>query len=416
MIFNLEAANVLMEKYKIDGILFIDPESLSYLGYSFFFNSAREWMLKPGGTSSHGVINFCFLPYNKKPIYILNAYNVSSLLVKEEAISEVVAYNPFTNIDIAEKSVNDFKNPLDFKINQIFKNIFNNRLEALEYVLDKYNLKKSKIAIEQDGIGILVVDEIKNKFNCCEFFNGSEIIRLIRMIKTNGELDILKECFSITEKAFLESLKALKPNSSLGYLKNNFKYIIERNKAAYEHFFIIPNGLGIIEQDSYSIEENKIMGFDSGIIFNGYISDTGLTLFNGKYEKKYIEIYKKLIDIIESGVGFVRPGIKCSKIYKEMVNKRDKYNLLNVIFEGHGVGRSFREYPVINSNIGNNYYNNGFENTEDDFFIEKNMVINFELCANYFNENSFQIEKTVIVTNNGCNDLEFQNRAEPVFI
>ncbi|MHB8279494.1 MAG: M24 family metallopeptidase [Candidatus Humimicrobiaceae bacterium] len=415
MLFNLEVANALMEKYKIDGLLFIDPDSLSYFGYNFFFNSVKEWMLKPGGTSSHGVINFCFLPYKKKPIYILNAYNVSSLLTKEEEIGEVAVYSPFTNTDRVEKLVNDFKNPLDFKINQIFKNIFNNRLEALEYVLVKYNLKKSKIAIEQDGINVLLVDEIKNRFTCCKFFNGSEIIRLIRMIKTDDELDIMKECFSITEKAFIESLKLLKPNSNLGYLKNHFRYIIERNKAAYDHFFIIPNGLGIIEQDSYVIEENKIMGFDSGIIFDGYISDTGVTLFNGKYEKKYIEIYKKLIDIIESGIGLVRPGISCSKIYKEMVNKRNQCNLLNVIFEGHGVGRSFREYPVINGNLGNNY-NNGFENISDDFTIEKNMVINFELCANYFNENSFQIEKTAIVTNNGCNNLEFQNRTEPVFI
>lgn len=44
------------------------------------------------------------------------------------------------------------------------------------------------------------------------------------------------------------------------------------------------------------------------------------------------------------------------------------------------------------------------------------MVINFELCANYFNENAFQIEKTVIVTDYGFKDLEFQNRIEPIFL
>lgn len=44
------------------------------------------------------------------------------------------------------------------------------------------------------------------------------------------------------------------------------------------------------------------------------------------------------------------------------------------------------------------------------------MVINFELGAHYFNEKTFQIEKTVIVSDHSFKNLEFQNRIEPIFL
>lgn len=417
MLFNLEIANNLMEKYRLDGLLFIDPASLGYFGYNLFFNSAREWMLKPGGSNNSGVINFCLVPFKKKPVYIIDAFSVSGLNTKVEDIGEIVVYRPFINTGKSNNLIkNSFKNPLDYKLNQIFKNgIFKTQMEALDHVLDKYNLKNSRIAIEKDGISEVLINEINKEFNNCKFFNGSEFIRLIRMIKTAEEINVIEKCFDITEKAFDQSIKTIKPDSILYNLKNTFKNIIEKENAIYLQYFIFPNGLGMTDLDSYIIEKDKIMGFDSSIIFNGFISDTGLTLFNGKYDKKNLEIYNKLLDIIESGIEKVKPGMNCSQIYKAMENKKNHHNLSNAAFEGHGVGRSFREYPVINGNLSYSY-NNGFENIGADFTIEKDMVVNFEIGLPYFNEKTFQIEKTVMVTSNGYRNLVFQDRTQPIFL
>lgn len=119
--------------------------------------------------------------------------------------------------------------------------------------------------------------------------------------------------------------------------------------------------------------------------------------------------------MIETGVSSVKSGISCSYIYKKMVKKMKSFNFSGSTFEGHGIGLRFREYPTINPNLGYNYIN-GFKSMSAEFVIEKGMVINFETSYSIFARKSFQIEKTVIVTDNGSRSLEFQKRQGPVFI
>jgi len=226
---------------------------------------------------------------------------------------------------------------------------------------------------------------------------------------------LIENCFRITENAFLKALNDIEPNTVLENLKNVFKNEIYRDDAIYEHFFIFPKGLGMTDQNGFVIEKNNVLGFDVGIISDGYISDTGMTVFFGQYQKDDLEIYKNLFEMIETGVQSVKPGVRCSSVYKKMVEKMGSYKFSGNTFEGHGVGMSFREYPAINSNIGYEY-SNGFENISSDFIIEKGMVINFETSYNVFDQKTFQVEKTVIVTDKGADSFTFQNRQQPVFI
>lgn len=419
MRFNLGEANNLMDKYKLDAILFLDPLSLKYFGYDLYCNSAREWMLKPGGTNNYGMINLCLLPYKKNPIYIINAFSLSSLSLEVISNYEILSFGPFVQPkekrQIFEHGSHS-RNIMDNRIIGILnKGIFKDCIEALDYAIDKCNLKNSKLAIEKDCIDKELIHNIKSAFPFAYFYNGSELIRLIRMVKTVEEISIIEKCCQITEEAFLNTLNSIKEEPLLKDLKKKFQSEVEDQNSFYEHFFVFPKGLGMTEYDDYIIEKNNIMGFDAGVVYEGYTSDTGLTLFFGRSGKKDLETYKKLFDLIESGVQAVKPGVRCSQVFKRMLEKKDHYEFKDHSFEGHGVGLSFREYPAINSKIGYKY-NIGFEDINSDFIIKKGMVINFETCLNFYNEKTFQIEKTIIVTESGSRSIEFQNRKEPVFL
>ncbi|MBM3707721.1 MAG: M24 family metallopeptidase [Actinobacteria bacterium] len=422
MRFNLDAANDLMAKYKMDALLFIDPDSLKYFGYELFFNSARDWMLKPGGTNNYGVTNFCLVPYKKNPIYMVSAFSISSVDTYLADNYDILACGPFIDVNIiknvsnADKNIAGNKNDIEKKIFELLKKgIFKDQLEALGHALSKYNLESSRIAVEQDCISDVLISNIKSRFSSVEFHNGSELIRLIRMIKTPEEIAVIENCLRITEEAFLKAVNSIKPKTTMKDLKVIFKSAIFKNDAQYEHFFIFPRGMGMTDNDRYIIEKNNILGFDAGVIYNGYTSDTGMTVFFGKYQDRDLEIYKNLYEMVETGIRSVKPGARCSHVYGEMVKKVSGFKFSGNTFEGHGIGMGFREYPAINPNIGYDY-NNGFENISSDFIIEKGMVINFETCYNVFDQKTFQIEKTVMVTDSGAESFTFQNRQEPVFI
>lgn len=413
ILFNLKRTHELMKYYNIDSIIFTDPVSLKYFGFDLFFNLSKEWMLKPGAGNNNGTINYCIIPLNKKPIYLLSAFAISSL--DTEIFEEIVPFGKFMDFKNSNASVTA-KNKIDLKLIKLFSSgIFNTPMDAISYVLKKYNLEHAKIALEEEGLNKDIAQNIKNVFNKCNFFDGSVLIKLIRMVKTEKEIAIIKRCLELTEIAMLDSLKTINSSCKFGGIKKKFKGIVFKEDAVYEHFFIFPNGLGMNDSDSYLIENNKIMGFDAGIIYKKYISDAGLTLFNGQYDKNELETYKKLFAIIQSGAQKVKPGAKCLDIYKAMVEARDKYGFKNAFFEGHGIGLSFREYPIINGNMDYQYYD-GFADRSANFTLEKNMVFNFELGLHIPNIKTFQIEKTFVVSENGYREFDFQNRSEPLFI
>ena len=422
MKFNLDAANDLMAKYKLDALLFIDPGSLKYFGYDLFFNSAKDWMLKPGGTNDCGVINFCLVPYKKNPVYIISAFSVSSIDDDILRDCDIVPYGPFINLSQIKNSLPEDKNNSNSKsgveknlYGLLSKVIYKDQMEALGYALAKYNLENSSIAIEQDCISNDLVINIKNKFSSASFYEGSELIRLIRMVKTPEEILIIQNCLEITEEALSKAVNSIKPRSAMKGLKEIYRNEAYKRNALYEHFFVFPKGMGMTDHDGYIIENNNIMGFDAGVISCGYTSDTGISVFFGQYSNKDLEIYKNLFELIETGVQAVKPGARCSQVFGKMAEKARGLKLPGNTYEGHGIGMSFREYPAINPNIGYEY-NNGFENISSDFIIEKGMVINFETSYGVFGQKTFQVEKTVVVSCNGADSFTFQNRQEPVFI
>ena len=230
-----------------------------------------------------------------------------------------------------------------------------------------------------------------------------------------AEINIIKEASEINENALVNSVKTISNSKAFGDILDKFKNTVNESNACYDHLIIFNNGLGITDSGSYIVHDNIVTGFDSAVVYNNYFSDTGLTLFFHKHDKKDYEIYKKLFDVMQSGINIIKPGTSCSEVFKAMENKKNYYNFENILFEGHGIGLNLREYPIISSNL-DYIYNNSFKNINADFLLEENMVFNIETPILYLNDKSYQIEKTFIVTKNGFEDFNFQKREEPICI
>ena len=159
MAFNLDFANKIMEDYKLDAIIATKVQTLKYLGFDFWYSSAEEWMTKPGGSDKNAIINFCVIPYNKKPVYILISMSIAFLkdFNKKSSDYEVVLFSHFNNLDEKKKSLKDkpeFLNISEQKVSEymIKDGIFENPLSALYHTFNKLNLNSSRIGLEFGGI------------------------------------------------------------------------------------------------------------------------------------------------------------------------------------------------------------------------------------------------------------------------
>jgi Xaa-Pro dipeptidase len=422
MVFNLDFANKIMEDYKLDALIATKVQTLKYLGFDFWYSTAEEWMTKPGGSDKNAIINFCVIPHNKKPVYILIAMSIAFLkdFNKNPSDYEVVLFGHFNNLDEKKKSLKgklEFLNGTEQKVSDcMIKNeIFEDSLSALFHTFSKLNLNSSRIGLESGGISENTFEDINKNLKSCSIYKADELFRLIRMIKSQEELKIIKECSEINEAALLESIKSIKISKSLkdAYIKYN-KIIFDKS-ALFEHYIVGSYGLGNFVGSDYFVGKKMICGLDTGAIYKNYVSDAGLTLFIGACDKKYYDEYKKTLEVIEAGLNSVTPGVKCSIIYKNMETIRNKHNLDNLSLSGHGIGLSFTEYPKINREL-DYYYNDGFSKKSADFTIEKDMVFNLEVTNHDFGEKTIHIEKTIFVTENGFKEPGFQDRSKPVDI
>lgn len=411
MQFNRDVADSLMEEQHIDAILASDPTTLTYLGYKIWLSSLKGWMMKPGKGNVIAIPHYCLIPYKAEPIYILNSMSVSFL--SQAVDSDIISYSSYTEFPKYDAQKRHL-NPLHNKINAIHgQGVFDDPSQALRFAIGKYHLEKARIAVEDSGIALNTLNRLKSDLNRATFRDGSEIFRLIRMIKTDEEIKILAECSRITEASMLRAAEFIEPGRRFADSYSVFRKLILEAGAQLEHFALFPSGLGFTECSDFVIERDTAIAIDAGIFYLDYVSDTAMTVFIGSIDPKHRRVYSQLLDILETGQQEMRPGVRCSRVFDVMNEKKHKFGFDKTNVEGHGIGLNCREYPIISAGL-DYLYDDGFGNREADFILEKNMVINIEVGNHIYDDSCEQIEKTYRVTDNGCQEITPQIRSGPI--
>jgi Xaa-Pro dipeptidase len=409
---NYNRINQMMSKYQFDALIATDPITVRYLGYNNNHKIFREWTSAPGGGNGPAVASYCLLPYKQDPIYMVSSLLVS--LVPEDRENNFVTYGPLRINNPYEEHDSFPSDSVSTLINKVHeRDIFPSIEYALFDTLRSQNLSNSRIGIELAGLASPSLDEIQKEMSNCRFIDCTELFRLVRMVKTQEEINALHESCNLLEDLLHSTINTIKDGTNYKQLRRTFQELVIEKEAELNLFIISSKGLGIIENDDFKFEQNRVHFVDASIRYCSYLSDTGMTLFLGKVNNKEMEVYKKLNNILREGLSSLKPGVKCSEVFEAMNKRRLEYDFDNCLLEGHGIGIEHREYPIIKQAL-NYSYDNGIIHQSADFTIEKNMVINIEVPCYFYNSSSFQIEKTVYITDSGCNELCNQERDSPI--
>lgn len=416
MLMNKNLANYYMEKYNLDALVATQPISIKYFcGFDCWFtNWLKDWMTKPGG-SNCSIPLFCILAYKNDPILIIPTVIASFALntfSKETRFYGSIPPIPrIMNSHMIKDNVNEF----DRKQLKIFESIiYRDASEALSDTIKEKGLNDSNIGFELKSFNKSIFSEILKKLKKCLFKDCTELIRLIRMIKTEEEISLLSKSAELNELALQESARLINENNTFKKAFNKFKDITEKRGAIVEHFIFSSYGCGVSDNKNYQFKKDQFIILDTGVYYLNYISDTGTTIFTGKPERKNIEIFKIIYECINIGLNNIKPGEKCSKINDSMIKYLEKHNIYNTDTHGHGIGLEASEYPIIKSNALNYTYNDGFEKRNADFILEENMVVTLEIPYYVYSIGSYIIEVSVIVTKNDYKKLSNQNRNKPI--
>ena len=108
----------------------------------------------------------------------------------------------------------------------------------------------------------------------------------------------------------------------------------------------------------------------------------------------------------------MKPGVRCSAVTGAMFQILEELELTASYPHGHGVGLDVRDYPTVVAD-------NGLRVSDDcvdvasDMPLEESMVLNLEASMFLPGVGSLQMERSLVITPDGCRDLVPQDRSRP---
>ena len=242
--------------------------------------------------------------------------------------------------------------------------------------------------------------------------NCTNLIRLLRAVKTPDEIERQERAAAISEEAAIESAKLAAPGRRIKDLVECYRTRIAALGADFDHFAYGPRGLGMAAEPDYVLAAGDFMFMDFGCIFRRCVSDGGGTLVVGELPADLRTIYDGLYASTEAAAQAMRPGAKSSAVREIMKNEVDARGIKAPNPHGHGLGLEVRDYPMIMPDNGLRLRDECID-VPSDLPLEEGMVVNLEVNIFMANVGSLHVERTFVIEAHGCRSIVPQQRKEP---
>jgi len=286
-------------------------------------------------------------------------------------------------------------------------------VDALLDVLARRGVTAGVIGLDMDGLPLGTRDELITRLTRALLKDCSNLIRLVRMVKTPAEIAVLRRAAEIAEGAAQESLALARPGRTMRDLVAHFRARIARDGADFDHFAYSVEGLGIATEPEYTFGEGDALYVDFGVLYRGYFSDSGLTLAVGGLRDAFRDRYNALRDALAAGAGAMRPGCHASDVRAAMWDLLAPRGIKTSNPHGHGLGLEVRDYPILVADNGRRIGDDCVD-VSSDLMLEPDMVLNLESCIFMPGAGAVHIEKSFLVTPTGSEPLLFQDRVAPI--
>ncbi|MEP0005977.1 MAG: aminopeptidase P family protein [Balneola sp.] len=142
-----------------------------------------------------------------------------------------------------------------------------------------------------------------------------------RVLKTDWELDQLREACRVNDLAYLEVMRSIKPGMYEYEMKAIFNKVQIENglmQDAYNGIFASGVNASILHYvvNNSKIKDGDLFLMDSGFECNGYASDYTRTFpANGKYTDIQKGIYNSVLAGMNKVLGSIKPGVKMEDLH-----------------------------------------------------------------------------------------------------
>ena len=378
-----------MKRCDLDALIATAPVSVTYFSDYYLWLSPifKQFMMDPGAPSNLD-LSYAVLPREGDP----------ALLV-----------DPMTQTNAAESWM---CSPCDGRLVK-GESGENSLLQSLIETIQARGLSEADIGLEMEGMPSKDREVLERELPKIRFRDCSNLIRLIRMVKSEEELHRLERAAQIAEEAGAKSLALAAPGRPVQDLVQAFRADVAQQGADFDHFAFSIHGAGLATEPDYMLPADESLFIDFGCIYRYYFSDTGTTLITGKLTRRDQDKYKIIVESVIAGAEVMRPGVKASQVHQAMIQVLRKSSLTTEYAHGHGLGLEVRDYPILVADNGKRIRDECVD-VASDLLLEEGMVLNLESPLYYQQGHALHVERTFVVTDNSARPLVGQDRSMPL--
>ncbi len=256
-----------------------------------------------------------------------------------------------------------------------------NFLKAIEATIG--TSKKPKIiGIENDHVTLEMKEKLASLFDSSKMIDISKDLMKLRMIKSNEELEIIRNGARIADIGGEEIIKNIKVGASelevaiAGRDKMELEIAKTYPEAEYMDTWVwLQSGINTDgahnPKTSRKLKSGDIISLNTFPMISGYYTALERTLFLHKTDNASLKAWEANVKVHKRGLELIKPGVKCSEICHEL---NDLFAQLGYLkYRTFGYGHSF---GVLSHFYGRE---SGLELREDiDTVLKPNMVISME--------------------------------------
>jgi Xaa-Pro aminopeptidase len=236
-------------------------------------------------------------------------------------------------------------------------------------------------------------DVIKSRLAGLEFGGDAGIIRQLRMIKSEAEIDKIRRACRIGDAAFGRVEEIASPGRPLEEVFRRFQMLCLEHGA--DHVAYLAGGAGPNGYDDVispagptPLRSGDVLMLDTGVVWDGYFCDFDRNFAMGSSSAAVTRAHKQLVAASEAAFAAIRPGITAAELKAVM--------MASIVSDGgtpsggrfgHGLGMQLTEWPSLIEH--------------DHTVVEENMVLTLEPCVDLGGGTILVHEENVRVTATG---------------